>query len=92
MEFLEETKKEYQVMRTFYISMKGHSEMGRRVKQYHFIAWPDHGVPRKYDDFLKFMEQVMDNVNPSDGPTVVHCRYIYIIYLMCMLVIKFLTL
>ena len=73
MEFLEEKKEQCQVVRTFYISMQG-STVGRRVKQYHFVSWPDHGVPATSSDLLEFMEQVRGNFNAADGPTIVHCR------------------
>lgn len=71
-EFLEEKKEDHQIVRTFHLSMEGST--GRQIKQYHFIAWPDHGVPSSSEALLEFVDQVKDKYNVADGPTVVHCR------------------
>ena len=48
----------------------------KTVKQYHFISWPDHGVPVKYHVFLEFLQVIMNDYNSIDGGViVVHCRY-----------------
>lgn len=73
-QFLEEKKEDYQVVRTFYLSMEGST--GHHVRQYHFTAWPDHGVPSSAEALLDFVDQVKSKYNAADGPTVVHCRYI----------------
>ncbi|XP_051846020.1 receptor-type tyrosine-protein phosphatase H isoform X22 [Antechinus flavipes] len=45
------------------------------VRQFHFTAWPDHGVPRSPDPLLAFQallrEQLEQNV--EGGPPIVHC-------------------
>ena len=46
----------------------------RVVKQYHFLLWPDHGVPEQSTPLLSFVREVRANVKPEDGPMVVHCR------------------
>ena len=79
-ELLEETKQQNQTIRTLSLSIAG-SET-RTVKQYHFTSWPDHGVPSKYHELLDFLQTIMSDYNPVDGPIVVHCRYIvYTIYI-----------
>ena len=49
----------------------------RTVWQYHFRAWPDHGVPTDPGGVLDFLEEVnlkQESILES-GPIVVHCRY-----------------
>lgn len=47
----------------------------REVRQFQFMAWPDHGVPEYPTPILAFLRRVK-TCNPSDaGPMVVHCRY-----------------
>ena len=47
----------------------------RNIKQYHYITWPDFGVPDKIDEIITFVTQVRDNSRPyDDGPILVHCR------------------
>lgn len=45
--------------------------------QYHFRAWPDHGVPTDPGGVLDFLEEV--NLKQESivdaGPIAVHCRY-----------------
>ena len=49
----------------------------RTVWQYHFRAWPDHGVPTDPGGVLDFLEEV--NLKQESildaGPIAVHCRY-----------------
>lgn len=48
----------------------------REVRQFQFMAWPDHGVPEYPTPILAFLRRVK-TCNPSDaGPMVVHCRYV----------------
>ncbi|XP_065926562.1 uncharacterized protein [Magallana gigas] len=45
----------------------------RVVTQYHYTAWPDHGVPEPLG-LLSFHSHVMNtSANNSQGPTTVHC-------------------
>lgn len=48
----------------------------RTVWQYHFRAWPDHGVPTDPGGVLDFLEEV--NLKQESildaGPIAVHCR------------------
>ena len=44
------------------------------MRQFQFMAWPDHGVPEYPTPFLAFLRRVKA-CNPADaGPMVVHCR------------------
>lgn len=62
---------EYTV-RTFSLQHDGSKEE-RIVRQFHFTAWPDHGVPVYPSPLLGFVRKVM-NTNPLNaGPMVVHC-------------------
>ena len=46
-----------------------------KVIQYHFTAWPDHGVPDYATSVLAFHRRVKAQHHPSRGPILVHCRY-----------------
>lgn len=48
----------------------------RSIRQFHYMIWPDHGVPEN-TDVVKFVKCVRQSVNRETkytGPTVVHCR------------------
>lgn len=57
------------------VCFQGNTE--RTVWQYHFRAWPDHGVPTDPGGVLDFLEEV--NLKQESildaGPIAVHCRY-----------------
>ncbi|XP_043941363.1 receptor-type tyrosine-protein phosphatase F isoform X4 [Protopterus annectens] len=59
-------------VRTFALYKNGSSEK-REVRQFQFLAWPDHGVPEYPTPILAFLRRVKA-CNPADaGPVVVHC-------------------
>ncbi|XP_064194144.1 receptor-type tyrosine-protein phosphatase F isoform X15 [Anguilla rostrata] len=59
-------------VRTFALYKNGSSEK-REVRQFQFMAWPDHGVPEYPTPILAFLRRVKA-CNPADaGPMVVHC-------------------
>ncbi|XP_041861640.1 receptor-type tyrosine-protein phosphatase F-like isoform X2 [Melanotaenia boesemani] len=59
-------------MRTFSL-YKNSSVEKREVRQFQFLAWPDHGVPEYPTPTLAFVRRVK-SCNPLDsGPMVVHC-------------------
>ncbi|XP_036019787.1 receptor-type tyrosine-protein phosphatase F isoform X32 [Mus musculus] len=59
-------------MRTFALHKSGSSEK-RELRQFQFMAWPDHGVPEYPTPILAFLRRVKA-CNPLDaGPMVVHC-------------------
>ncbi|XP_019375250.1 PREDICTED: receptor-type tyrosine-protein phosphatase eta isoform X6 [Gavialis gangeticus] len=45
------------------------------VRQFHFTAWPDHGVPETTELLISFRHLVEDYTrqNPPESPTLVHC-------------------
>ena len=52
------------------------TEETRILFQYHFTAWPDHGVPSDPGCVLNFLQEVnmkQEQVQPA-GPIIVHCR------------------
>lgn len=56
------------------LCVQGNTE--RTVWQYHFRAWPDHGVPTDPGGVLDFLEEVklkQEGILEA-GPIVVHCR------------------
>ncbi|XP_077463802.1 protein tyrosine phosphatase receptor type Fa [Stigmatopora argus] len=59
-------------IRNFALYKSGSSER-REVRQFHFLAWPDHGVPEHPASTLAFVRRVKACDSPDAGPTVVHC-------------------
>nr|XP_033784675.1 receptor-type tyrosine-protein phosphatase beta-like [Geotrypetes seraphini] len=47
----------------------------RPVRQFHFTAWPDHGVPETSDILINFRCLVREHIKhcPSNSPILVHC-------------------
>ncbi|XP_061677448.1 receptor-type tyrosine-protein phosphatase eta-like isoform X2 [Syngnathoides biaculeatus] len=47
----------------------------RSVRQFHFIAWPDHGVPETTELLISFRHLVREHMDQysTNSPTVVHC-------------------
>uniref|UniRef100_H2YIJ3 protein-tyrosine-phosphatase n=1 Tax=Ciona savignyi TaxID=51511 RepID=H2YIJ3_CIOSA len=48
----------------------------RRIRQFHYTVWPDHGVPDTAETLVKFIRYVrrtIDREAKHTGPTVVHC-------------------
>jgi len=41
------------------------------IRQYHYIAWPDHGVPSSFSEFITFLDYIEKET--LEGPIVVHC-------------------
>ncbi|XP_034470602.1 receptor-type tyrosine-protein phosphatase F isoform X12 [Hippoglossus hippoglossus] len=59
-------------VRTFALYKNGSSEK-REVRQFQFMAWPDHGVPEYPTPILSFLRRVKSCNPPDAGPMVVHC-------------------
>ncbi|XP_061680652.1 protein tyrosine phosphatase receptor type Fa isoform X8 [Syngnathoides biaculeatus] len=59
-------------LRTFALYKNGSSER-REVRQFQFMAWPDHGVPEYPTPTLAFLRRVKACNPPDAGPVVVHC-------------------
>ncbi|XP_046841964.1 titin-like isoform X3 [Xenia sp. Carnegie-2017] len=45
----------------------------RSIKQFHYTAWPDHGVPSSPSSLLNFVRKSSAANPPNAGPMVVHC-------------------
>ncbi|KAF6035941.1 PTPRM [Bugula neritina] len=45
----------------------------RRVRQYHYTAWPDHGVPDTMSPFISFYKKIKTETYRIDGALLVHC-------------------
>ncbi|XP_061466168.1 receptor-type tyrosine-protein phosphatase eta [Rhineura floridana] len=54
---------------------KSDSSESHPVRQFHFTAWPDHGVPETTDLLISFRHMVQEYMkqNPPTSPTLVHC-------------------
>ncbi|XP_032733426.1 receptor-type tyrosine-protein phosphatase F isoform X11 [Lontra canadensis] len=59
-------------VRTFALHKSGSSEK-RELRQFQFMAWPDHGVPEYPTPILAFLRRVKACNPPDAGPMVVHC-------------------
>uniref|UniRef100_A0A8C2DMC6 Receptor-type tyrosine-protein phosphatase F n=1 Tax=Cyprinus carpio TaxID=7962 RepID=A0A8C2DMC6_CYPCA len=59
-------------VRTFALYKNGSSEK-REVRQFQYMAWPDHGVPEYPTPILAFLRRVKACNPPDAGPMVVHC-------------------
>jgi len=58
---------------SFCPQQNGSSEK-RELRQFQFMAWPDHGVPEYPTPILAFLRRVKACNPPDAGPMVVHCR------------------
>uniref|UniRef100_A0A8D0CED3 Receptor-type tyrosine-protein phosphatase eta n=1 Tax=Salvator merianae TaxID=96440 RepID=A0A8D0CED3_SALMN len=54
---------------------KSDSSESHPVRQFHFTAWPDHGVPETTDLLISFRHLVKEYMkqNPPTSPALVHC-------------------
>lgn len=48
----------------------------RKVTQFHFTTWPDHGVPEYAGPLLQYLRRIKTLHKPKRGPLLVHCRLI----------------
>lgn len=67
----EETS-ELQVIRDFEITNR-HDETKRKIRQFHFTAWPDYGVPKHEDQLLDFISFIRTQNEVVGKPIVAHC-------------------
>eukprot|EP00731_Ephydatia_muelleri_P019044 Em0011g1084a len=59
------------VIRVFEVTLSGSA--ARKVTQFHFTGWPDHGVPEYATSLLAFHRKVKSQHDGSKGPILVHC-------------------
>ncbi|CAI8028519.1 Receptor-type tyrosine-protein phosphatase alpha [Geodia barretti] len=69
----EQTLADYTTRTLLYRYLKGSSERALKVTQFHFTAWPDHGVPDYATPILAFHKKIRKQHRPSKGPLLVHC-------------------
>ncbi|KAJ8305503.1 hypothetical protein KUTeg_016048, partial [Tegillarca granosa] len=55
-----------------YINFKDGSEW-RKIRQFHFTAWPDRGVPKYASSLVHFRHKVLSMPTKGKGPLIVHC-------------------
>ncbi|XP_078656464.1 uncharacterized protein LOC144902765 [Branchiostoma floridae x Branchiostoma belcheri] len=60
------------VTRIFLVGKSG-VRGNRQVTQFHFLGWPDYGLPKSPMGLLKFRRAVVTKAAPKDIPIVVHC-------------------
>ncbi|XP_053887317.1 receptor-type tyrosine-protein phosphatase epsilon-like [Malaclemys terrapin pileata] len=61
------------VTRTFRLQRAG-SPLPRHIQQFHYLLWPDHGVPSNAARLLQLVEMVNERVSEAPaGPVLVHC-------------------
>nr|CAD7266764.1 unnamed protein product [Timema shepardi] len=48
-------------------------EVERKVCQYHYVAWPDHGVPSKVRPLVDMVRKVRETQVSETVPVLVHC-------------------
>lgn len=52
----------------------------RQISQYHFLTWPDFGVPEDMEHILTFVKDIRNSIRGT-APVLVHCRWGYYTYL-----------
>ncbi|XP_069109356.1 uncharacterized protein [Argopecten irradians] len=67
----EETAYAFYTIRTISLKNK-QTNSTRRITQYHFTKWPDHGVPEPFE-LLQFYKRIKNGRTEHKGPLVVHC-------------------
>ena len=45
----------------------------RDISQYHYTAWPDHGVPDSPHSLMSMLGMIRDEQPTNDVPLVIHC-------------------
>lgn len=61
----------FYIVRTFKLQYLDYPP--RIIRQLHYIAWPDFGVPKNAHEMLLFRRRVVAANPPHSGPIVVHC-------------------
>ena len=60
---------------TSFFPQTGHKET-KQIYQFHFLSWPDHGVPEYSTDIVNFNRRFRQYfpVDTTEQPVLVHCR------------------
>nr|XP_018896081.1 PREDICTED: tyrosine-protein phosphatase non-receptor type 1-like isoform X1 [Bemisia tabaci] len=72
--FVSETAYQYYTVRTFELTDTETDEK-REVLHYHYMTWPDFGVPKSPKEFLRFLRAVRKSgsLDENVGAPIVHC-------------------
>jgi tyrosine-protein phosphatase non-receptor type 11 len=76
---LKETANPHYILREFLLHNSDEEGDGRHIWQFHFKAWPDHGVPHEPGVALGFLQDVslkqttLAHGEGGCGPIIVHC-------------------
>lgn len=62
------------LVRSFYLKNSKTGET-RTVTQFHFLSWPESGIPPNTKSILDFRRKVNKSYKGRSCPIVVHCRY-----------------
>lgn len=62
------------LVRSFYLKNLKTGET-RTVTQFHFLSWPENGIPPNTKSILDFRRKVNKSYKGRSCPIVVHCRY-----------------
>ncbi|KAM5170942.1 tyrosine-protein phosphatase non-receptor type 12 isoform 2-T2 [Mantella aurantiaca] len=65
----EQSRKDYFV-RTLVVEFQNET---RRIKQFHYVNWPDHDVPTSFDSILDMISLMRDYQAHEDVPLCIHC-------------------
>lgn len=60
------------IIRTFKVHKAGHSS-ARHIRQFHYTAWPDHGIPAYPLSMVLLLNYVKKYHKNDNAPVVVHC-------------------
>lgn len=60
-------------IRHFIVSREGET---RKIQQFHFLTWPDHGVPLYPQSLSPFLKKIL-TIPQGGAPVVVHCRFFF---------------
>lgn len=65
---VDEVRKDGHVVRTLEVKFANET---RRVKHYHYVSWPDHGVPQE----SQTLDSLVEDLHSAEGakPIIIHC-------------------
>ena len=56
---------------------QSNSDETREIRQFHFLSWPDFGVPRHATPLLYFLRRIRtSHPYSSNKPLAIHCRWV----------------
>ena len=57
------------------------------IRQFHYVDWPEQGVPKSGEGFIEFITQVHKTKEQfgHEGPITVHCRYVFFSFVLSFL-------